>query len=167
MISSLDVWEKYDNINKPGINPILIAIIVLFLIVVVLLIIVTIRRYKCKPRTPEDRLLTADVIDEMPLDDFLDITEEQYRQANDIGIFILYNLDKEKYYIGMAPLCADAVNREIIGKGSPDIFYEKKNGDEFTVQFYFMAKGSAYKGVSELYHDAFLVYSENFKVTLL
>lgn len=167
MAISEDVWDKYDSINNvQSISPMLILFIVVG-VILLLIVLLVMRHLKNSKMTPEDRLLTADFIEEMPLDTFLDLTDDQYKQANDIGVYILYNVDKEKYYIGKAPLCADAVNRDLIGKGSPDVFYEKKNGDDFTVQFYFVADGSAYKGFNELYHDAFLVYSENSEVTCL
>lgn len=167
MITSADVWEKYDTVNKSWfeINPMIILAGILVIFVLVIIFMSLKRRHK--KMNPEDRIETADVIDEMPLDDFLDITDEQYKQANDVGVYILYNLDKEKYYIGKDYLCADAVNRQIIGKGTADIFYEKKDGDDFTVQFYFLCEGSAYKDLDSLYDDIIAIYGENFEVVCL
>lgn len=165
MITSSDVWEKYDNINNSGtfIIPDIIFILIIFLSIILAILLIVSRRKRHK-HSPEDNLLTADSVDEMPIYDFLDITDEQYAMANDVGCYILYNVDKEKYYVGKAPLCADAVNRQLIGKGSPDIFYEKKNGDEFTVQFYFVCEGSAYSTADELYDDILTVYGENSEI---
>lgn len=164
MVVNEDVWEKYDSINSASlsISPIILFIIcsvILFLIIVFIIRFIKHRRF-----TSEDRLGMANVIDEMPLDTFIDITDEQYKQANDIGCYILYNLDKEKYYIGKSPLCADAVNRHIIGKGAPDIFYEKKSGDEFTVQFYFIGEDTPYSDADTLYNDIVEVYGENSEI---
>ena len=164
MQSSMDVWERYDSVNglNVTIEPTTLIMFVIASIIILTIVILTILRSKRKI-TPEERLETADTIDEMPIDTFLDITDEQYLSANDIGCYILYNTDKQKYYVGKSPLCADAVNREIIGKGSPDIFYENKDGDSFTVQFFFVS-GRYYTNVESLYDDIIEVYGENSEV---
>lgn len=167
MLISSDVWEKYDSINNTSktVSP----IIVLVVIVTILTLFIAIRVIRNTKRrlSPEDKLLTADVIDEMPIDTFLDLTDVEYDQANDKGCYLLYNTDKEKYYIGRSIACADAVNRQLIGKGSPDIFYEKKDGDDFTVQFYFIASGSEYDNINDLYNDVIAVYGENSEIVSL
>lgn len=165
MIESYDVWERYDNMNGTGLqlSPMLNLLLISVAIVVVIVIVIVFRKRRRK-LSPEDRILTADAIDEMPIDDFIDVTDEQYQQANDNGCYILYNIDKEKYYVGKSSLCADAVSRELIGKGSPDVFYEKKSGDDFTVQFYFVVDGSAYVEADSLYEDIISVYGENSEV---
>ncbi len=164
MLTSADVWERYDSVNRVSSPFPYLPLILIGVISAILIIILVARLFKHRKTTAEDRLLSADTIDEMPIDTFVDITDEQYKMANDAGCYILYNLDKEKYYVGKSPLCADAVNRQIIGKGNPDVFYEKKDGDEFTVQFYFIGEGSYYEDVEHLYDDVIEVYSENSEV---
>lgn len=162
MVSSADVWDKYDSMNSTSIQIPVLPVLIVVVVIVIILIITYLKKHR--KTFPEDRILTADVIDEMPLDDFIDITDEQYNQANDMGCYILYNVDKEKYYIGKGTLCADDVTRHIVGKGLPDIFYEKKDGDDFTVQFYFIADGSAYGTMQELYDDIVSIYGENSEI---
>lgn len=168
MITSADVWDRYDSVNGSRFTfdgRIIVALIIILVLAILIRICFSKRRRNKK--TPEDRLLTADFIDEMSVDSFIDITDEQYSQANDLGCYVLYNVDAGKYYIGKSPLCADAVNRHIIGKGNPDIFYEHRAGNDFTVKFYFVCEGSAYEDAENLCRDIVAVYSENAEVVEL
>lgn len=50
------------------------------------------------------------------------------------GVYILFNQDKNKYYVGQSKTVLSRVNSHFTGKGNGDVYVDYRNGDSFTIK---------------------------------
>ncbi len=78
--------------------------------------------------TPEDFLSLREASfgsPDMPLGD----EEQDFR-----GVYVLYNVDKNKYYVGQGMRVLSRINGHFTGRGNGDVYADYKYGDHFTIK---------------------------------
>ncbi|MCD8201134.1 MAG: GIY-YIG nuclease family protein [Clostridia bacterium] len=50
------------------------------------------------------------------------------------GVYVLYNVTKNMYYVGQSGNVFNRVNNHLTGKGNGDVYADYKSGDEFSVK---------------------------------
>lgn len=49
------------------------------------------------------------------------------------GVYALYNVTKDKYYVGQSHDIPMRIKQHLRGKGNPDVYFDLRNGDEFAI----------------------------------
>lgn len=76
------------------------------------------------------------------------------------GVYVLYNIDKNKYYVGQGVRVLSRINNHFTGRGNGDVYADYKYGDRFTIKVIPLA-GSGADSLNQLerltieYYDAF------------
>ena len=50
------------------------------------------------------------------------------------GVYVIYNIDKDMYYVGQATRIIFRVNQHFTGRGNGDVYADYKYGDSFTIR---------------------------------
>lgn len=74
------------------------------------------------------------------------------------GVYILYNINKDKYYVGQSIRVLDRVNSHFTGKGNADVYFDYRSGDNFTIRMIAL-KNSGFSSLNKLEKDAILRYN--------
>lgn len=91
------------------------------------------------------------ILDEgISFDDFKYLREKT--NGDFVGVYILYNVDKEMYYVGQATRTFFRVNQHFTGKGNGDVYADYKYGDEFKILVIKLTE-SGYDDLDELEKD--------------
>lgn len=53
-----------------------------------------------------------------------------------VGVYILHNQTKNKYYIGQSKDLLNRIFSHVNGRGNGDVYFDYKSGDEFRVRIY-------------------------------
>lgn len=84
-----------------------------------------------------------------------------YNEEKDFrGVYILFNEDKNKYYVGQGVRVLSRINTHFSGRGNGDVYADYKYLDRFTIKVIPLA-GSDYATLNQLekatieYYDAF------------
>ncbi|MCM2138914.1 GIY-YIG nuclease family protein [Vagococcus fluvialis] len=123
----------------------------------------------------QDNLLTEE-IEELLLGtrfidayDFLDLRTEKVRKSGRSyystlltypGIYVIYNFDKELYYVGQSKDVFKRLSNHLEGSGNGDVYADFKYGDNFKV-LTVPLENSGFKDLNELernfieYYDAY------------
>ena len=107
-----------------------------------------------------------DFIDKLP-----ETTLEQVRlQKNDndfSGVYVLYNINKSRYYVGQGINVFSRVYSHFVGKGNPDVYVDVRDGDHFVIKIISL-KVSGYSSLDKLERHAikaFNSYEEGYNKT--
>ena len=73
------------------------------------------------------------------------------------GVYIIYNKNKDIYYIGQAKQILYRVNKHFLGRGNGDVYSDYKYGDKFTIKLLDLDT-SGYNSLNELEKDAILTF---------
>lgn len=98
-------------------------------------------------------------------EDFVDLaTWEKFEayKCNYTGIYIMYNADNGKYYVGQAKNVAKRVLQHINGKGNPDLYYDMRNGDNISVHTENLSE-SEYDNLDEFESEMIRIYEASTK----
>lgn len=49
------------------------------------------------------------------------------------GVYALYNVTRDKYYVGQSRNVPLRIKQHLRGKGCPDVYFDIRNGDEFAI----------------------------------
>lgn len=74
------------------------------------------------------------------------------------GVYILYNYDKDLYYVGQGKKIFNRINAHFTGKGNGDVYADYKYGDKFGIRMISL-KESKFKTLNELERYAIQAYS--------
>ena len=84
-----------------------------------------------------------------------------YEEDQDFrGVYVLFNEDKNKYYVGQGVRVLSRINNHFSGRGNGDVYADYKYGDTFTIRIIPLA-GSGAESLNQLeretieYFDAF------------
>lgn len=66
-----------------------------------------------------------------------------------VGVYIIYNNTKAKYYVGQSKNVLKRVNNHFNGHGNGDVYADYKYGDNFTIKM-IQLKGSGFTSLNEL-----------------
>ena len=50
-----------------------------------------------------------------------------------VGVYIIYNIDKDKFYVGQAKRLLYRINQHFTGHGNPDVYGDYRQGDSFRI----------------------------------
>ncbi len=78
-------------------------------------------------------------------------------QYNFPGIYILYNTQKNMYYIGQGKKVFDRVNSHFTGKGNGDVYADYKYGAPFKIKMISLSN-SGFNSLNELEKNAIMTY---------
>lgn len=78
-------------------------------------------------------------------------------EFNDPGIYILYNLNKELYYVGQGKKVLNRINAHFSGSGNGDVYADYKYGDSFGIRIVDLTY-SGYSSLNELEKHTIEVY---------
>ena len=102
------------------------------------------------------------------LEDFLnsnvDITPKQFfetksKQSGDVvGVYVIYNMTKNMYYVGQAKRLFFRVNQHFTGHGNGDVYADYKYGDEFVIKIIKLSD-SGYSDLDRLEKDLIKKYN--------
>ena len=141
-------------------NPVL-AFAILFVILMVLVVLWTIiRKASVKKRIRKMALGAA----EMTPEEFFAMrnasmgrkhisTEEDF-----VGVYVLFNKSKQKYYVGQAKKVLSRINAHLTGHGNGDVYADYKYGDQFTIKAIAL-QNSGYRSLDELEKDTIAAYN--------
>lgn len=146
---------------------IFIGCLFIFLLV---LIIGTIRRHHLiRKKRRRIRHLT-DTITTMDVDEFMELRQMKLKgrggpryasnEWNFSGVYVLYNTDRDMYYVGQAQKIFSRVNNHFTGKGNGDVYADYKYGDHFEIQL-IPLKNSGCKNLNELERYTIHLYHAN------
>ena len=76
---------------------------------------------------------------------------------NFAGVYILFNLTKNMYYVGQGKEILNRVNSHFTGKGNGDVYADYKYGDIFTIKMIAL-KNSGFRTLNDLERNAILTY---------
>lgn len=76
---------------------------------------------------------------------------------NFVGVYIIFNITKNMYYVGQAHKILDRVNNHFTGKGNGDVYADYKYGDQFTIKMIALNK-SGYRSLNDLERDTIRKY---------
>lgn len=69
------------------------------------------------------------------------------------GIYLIYNADRRRYYVGQAHQVLSRVNQHFTGRGNGDVYADYVAGDTFTIQLLAL-RGSGYHNLDDFERDA-------------
>lgn len=75
-----------------------------------------------------------------------------------VGIYILYNTTKSKYYIGQSKRVFSRVNQHFTGRGNGDLYADYKYGDRFTIKMVRL-ENSGFSSLNDLERCAIKTYN--------
>ncbi len=78
-------------------------------------------------------------------------------QTDPVGVYVLYNVDKDMYYVGQAKKCLFRVNQHFTGHGNGDVYADYKYGDEFKIKIIKFIE-SGYEDLDKLEKDTINLY---------
>lgn len=82
------------------------------------------------------RLNSADNF--ITIDNFLELYSNH--KGDFVGVYILYNKDKNMYYVGQATRCLFRINQHFTGHGNGDVYADFKYGNTFAVKMIKMSE---------------------------
>lgn len=133
-----------------GAQFILFCVISIFAIVVVSSIVKSIKLQKHYEKLKLDMVTNGILVA-----DFFNLR----KHTNDFaGVYVLYNLSKDKYYVGQSKNVMSRVNNHFTGKGNGDVYADYKYGDEFKINFIDL-RNSSYSNLDTL--EAFVIKKYN------
>jgi len=88
-------------------------------------------------------------------DDFFKIKERQ--QGDMVGVYVLYNKSKNKYYVGQTKRLFFRINQHFTGYGNGDIYADYVYGDQFAIQIIKLTD-SGYSDIDKLEKDLIKKY---------
>jgi len=65
------------------------------------------------------------------------------------GIYVLYNKDKDKYYVGQTKRLSFRINQHFTGHGNGDVYADYKYGDTFLI-FWKLLKSSGFANLNDM-----------------
>lgn len=74
------------------------------------------------------------------------------------GVYILYNHDKNMYYVGQGKRVFQRVNSHFTGHGNGDVYADYKYGDNFTIKMIAL-QNSGFKTLNELERNTIATYN--------
>lgn len=74
------------------------------------------------------------------------------------GIYLIYNVWRNEYYIGQSKSVLKRLKQHFTGYGNPDVYYDYRNGEEFVIQTLSLT-ASKYLSLNKLEKDAIATYS--------
>lgn len=74
------------------------------------------------------------------------------------GVYILYNHDKNMYYVGQGKSVFNRVNNHFTGHGNGDVYADYKYGDEFTIKMIAL-ENSGFHTLNELERNTIATYN--------
>ena len=77
---------------------------------------------------------------------------------NFAGVYILYNKNRNKYYVGQGKEVLNRVNAHFTGKGNGDVYADYKYGDEFTIKMIAL-ENSGFETLNELERNTISYYN--------
>lgn len=95
--------------------------------------------------------------------DFLDmrsrlVASRMLQESEFTGVYILHNVDKDKYYVGQSIRVLSRITQHLTGHGNGDVYADFKYGDCFTVSTIPM-QGSGYQSLNDLERDTISAYN--------
>ncbi len=74
------------------------------------------------------------------------------------GVYILFNMTRNMYYVGQGQKVFDRINNHFTGKGNGDVYADYKYGNQFTIKIIYL-KTSGFKTLNELEKAAISKYN--------
>lgn len=81
-----------------------------------------------------------------------------YSHHNFEGVYILYNKDKDMYYVGQGKDVLKRINAHFMGRGNGDVYADFKYGNHFTIKMIPLEK-SEYRTLNELERNTIYAYN--------
>lgn len=94
----------------------------------------------------------------MGVQDFL--YQRSLRKGDAVGVYILFNRNKDMYYVGQSKRIYFRVNQHFTGHGNGDVYADYKYGDEFTIKLLPLVD-SGYSDIDALERDKIAEFSAN------
>ena len=110
---------------------ILVGVYIAIIAVFVLVLITFFLYEKFPPRSKIKNIKSF--VEQLP-ETTIDEVRSQKRNNDFPGIYVLYNVNKEAYYVGQGTNVFSRVYSHFIGKGSPDVYVDVRNGDHFVIK---------------------------------
>ncbi|MGI6755781.1 MAG: GIY-YIG nuclease family protein [Atopobiaceae bacterium] len=89
--------------------------------------------------------------------DFLCQLDTLVHNGDFSGIYVLYNVDKDAYYVGQAHRVLARVKQHFSGHGNGDVYADWKYGDTFTLTMFDLYH-SGYMSLDDFERDAIAYY---------
>ena len=90
--------------------------------------------------------------------EFLNNLNGMYSSNNDFtGVYILHNLNKDKYYVGQGKKVFARVKAHFTGHGNGDVYADYKYGDVFTISMISLVN-SGYNSIDDLEKQMIYAY---------
>ncbi|XME04500.1 GIY-YIG nuclease family protein (plasmid) [Lachnospiraceae bacterium C1.1] len=99
--------------------------------------------------------LTNSAVDGMTPDDFF--LYKAHNSGDYVGVYVIYNLDKDLYYVGQAKRMLFRVNQHFTGHGNGDVYSDYKYGDRFIIKLILLSE-SGYDDIDKLEKDMIYRY---------
>lgn len=124
-------------------GPVIALCVVVILIVSAIIIAAARRKYKKKTELKRKIKGLAENTLEVSPEEFIEMRKKwlegkrlspETQALNFVGVYILYNKTKNKYYVGQGRRILNRVNSHFTGKGNGDVYADYKYGDEFTIK---------------------------------
>lgn len=74
-----------------------------------------------------------------------------------VGVYIIYNIDKDKFYVGQAKRLLYRINQHFTGHGNPDVYVDYRQGDSFRIAMIKLID-SGYEDLDKLEKDKIREY---------
>lgn len=84
-----------------------------------------------------------------PTEFFVLKTDNRFEENNFTGIYILHNYNKGMYYVGQSVRVFNRVSNHFTGKGNPDVYFDYRLGDHFTIKM-IPLNGSGFNSLDSL-----------------
>lgn len=124
-------------------GPVIALCVIVILVVSAIIIAFARRSYKKKTEIKRKIKGLAQNTLEVSPEEFADMRKKwledrraspELQELNFMGVYILYNKTKNKYYVGQGRKILNRVNSHFTGKGNGDVYADFKYGDEFTIK---------------------------------
>ena len=130
-------------------NYIILILIILFILLIVLLIL---RKKGNKNKTKFKDKKELFNLKEYSVEEFFAFRKsylKRFRNVRISGVYILYNRNKNIYYVGQGSNVINRINMHFVGHGNGDIYADYVNKDIFDIKFIFLDE-SGYSSLDEL-----------------
>lgn len=87
-------------------------------------------------------------------------TNPEYKDIYTMGVYILYNQTKKKYYVGQSSNLFDRVFLHFNGRGNGDVYFDYKSGDIFSIRLY-KFDPNQFRDLNEFEYHFIRIYESN------
>lgn len=102
----------------------------------------------------------------MTVGQFMDFRKQE--SGDSVGVYVIYNQSKDKYYVGQAKRLLFRVNQHFTGHGNGDVYADYVYGDKFLLQMIPLS-GSGFTDIDEMERvmiDRYDAYSKGYNKTV-